>query len=212
MNPAANPERSSQAAVPPLLETLRVVLEERSRGFTAPKPRSKRRAAGVLVLFYNRGAQLHLVFFKRTDKVPTHKGQVAFPGGSGDTTDRDLEATALREAHEELGIDPTRVVMLGPLRPFDTFVSNFMVSPFCGYLIDDDPVFKPQPFEVEEVFEIPLSKLRDGRNRHRGKVPGFNVPIPLPYYKVDGAIIWGATGGIVDELLGALDEADTLSA
>ena len=212
MNPAANPERSPTAALPPLLEALRVVLERRSRQFAPPAPHSRRRAAGVLALFYYRAGELHIVFFKRTDKVPTHKGQVAFPGGSGDTGDRDLEATALREAQEELGIDPSRVVMLGPLRPFDTFVSNFMVSPFCGYLIDANPVFKPQPFEVEEVFEIPLAKLRDRRNRHRGKVPGFNVPIPLPYYKISGAIIWGASGGIVAELLSALDEADALSA
>ena len=100
----------------------------------------------------------------------------------------------------------------GPFSPFDTFVSNFVVSPFCGYLVDPDPVFDPQPFEVEEVFEIPLAKLRDERNRHRGKVPGFNVPFPLPYYKIDGAVIWGASGGIVAELLSALDEADALSA
>jgi hypothetical protein len=57
--------------------------------------------------------------------------------------------------------------------------------------------------------EIPVARLRDTRNRHRGKVPGFNVPFPLPYYRIDDAIIWGATGGIVGELLTALDEADS---
>src|ERR1700682_5666818 len=143
MDPAANPQQSPTPALPPLLDALRQVLERRSRSYTTPRVRSQRRAAGVLVLFYERKGELAIVFFKRTEKVPTHKGQVAFPGGSGDPGDRDLEDTALREAHEELDIGPDRVVMLGPLRPFDTFVSNFIVSPFCGYLIDSDPVFKP---------------------------------------------------------------------
>jgi 8-oxo-dGTP pyrophosphatase MutT (NUDIX family) len=133
---------------------------------------------------------------------------VAFPGGSGEPGDHDLRETALREAREELGIDPSRVVMLGALKPFDTFISNFVVSPFCGWLPDPDPVFVPQPFEVEEVLEVPLDELRDRRSRHRGWVPGFNLPLPLPYYRVGRAVIWGASGGIVEELLEALAEAE----
>src|SRR5579859_5040141 len=201
MDAAANPSEPPRAATPPLLEALAEVLERRGRSYPEVQAPSRRRAAGVLALFYERAGELCLVFFKRTEKVPTHKGQVAFPGGSGETGDADLAATALREAQEELGIDPSRVVMLGALRPFDTFVSNFVVSPFAGYLLDADPVFTPQPFEVEEVLEIPLAQLRNKQNRHRGKVPGFNVPFPLPYYKIGGAIVWGATGGIVAELL-----------
>ena len=192
---------------PPLLQRLARVLERRARTFDL-KPSPKRRAAGVLALFYMREGRLHLVFIRRTEKVPTHKGQVAFPGGSGEADDKDLGETALREAWEELGIDRTRVVMLGALRPFETFVSNFVVSPFCGWLVDADPVFVAQPFEVAEVLEIPLEELRNRKNRHRGKVPGFNVPIPLPYFRLADTIIWGATGGIVDELLEALNEAE----
>ena len=207
MDAAASQMKPGEQPPPPLLQSLARVLQRRARTFDF-KPSPKRRAAGVLALFYMREGRLHLVFFRRTEKVPTHKGQVAFPGGSGEADDKDLGETALREAWEELGIDRTRVVMLGALRPFETFVSNFVVSPFCGWLVDADPVFVAQPFEVAEVLEVPLEQLRNRKNRHRGKVPGFNVPIPLPYFRLADTIIWGATGGIVDELLGALDEAE----
>ena len=148
------------------------------------------------------------MFFRRTETVPTHKGQVAFPGGSADPGDTNLLATALREAHEEVGVDPATVVVLGEMRTFDTFVSNFTVTPFCGYYRVPDPTFVPTDHEVAELKEVPLAKLRNKRSRHVGRVPGFNVPFPLPFYKVEGTIIWGASGGVVDELLAALDEAE----
>src|SRR5437899_1495383 len=120
MDPAASPTESESRPLPPLLEALAEILHRREQVHPEVNAPSKRRAAGVLALFYERHGELHLVFFRRTEKVPTHKGQVAFPGGSGEARDSDLMATALREAKEELGIDPDRVVMLGPLRPFDT--------------------------------------------------------------------------------------------
>ncbi|GAC1334349.1 MAG: CoA pyrophosphatase [Candidatus Dormibacteria bacterium] len=211
MSVSAARGRPDDSQLPPLMEALMAVLARRAARYSF-KPNPRRRAAGVLVLFYLRAERLHLLLFRRTEKVPTHKGQVAFPGGSREAADVSLEETAMREAREELGVDTDRVVRLGPLKPFETFVSNFVVSPFCGWLVDPDPLFTAQPFEVEDVLEVAVDDLRRQENRHRGLVPGFNVPFPLPYYRVDGTIIWGATGGIVEELVEALDEAEAMLA
>ncbi|MHB8509560.1 MAG: NUDIX hydrolase [Candidatus Dormibacteria bacterium] len=201
------PSSTPASTLPPLLRALAAELTARAREYPAMKP-SRKRAAGVLVLFFLRGDELRVLFFRRTDRVPTHKNQVAFPGGSKDRGDADLLETALREAREEVGLETARVTVLGAMRPFDTRVNNFAISPFCAYLADADPVWVPQDFEVEEILEIPLARLRDRRRRRLGLVPGFNIPFPLPYYEVDGAIIWGATGGVVAELIEALDKAE----
>jgi 8-oxo-dGTP pyrophosphatase MutT (NUDIX family) len=195
--------------LPDLLARLQRVLERRGGSHRVPA-QSGRRAAGVLVPFFIRAGELRLLMFRRTDQVPTHKNQVAFPGGSREEEDRDLLETAIREAREEVGIDSSRLTHLGPLQPFDTRVNQFVVSPFCAFLHDPDPVFMPQPFEVEALLELPLAELRDRRTRHLGKVPGFSVPIPLPYYRLQGAIVWGVSGAIVGELLDALAEAERL--
>jgi 8-oxo-dGTP pyrophosphatase MutT (NUDIX family) len=209
MNRALAVDHPDAGGVPPLLRALAGVLERWAAGYREPRARSNRRAAAVLALFYQKGGELHLAFFRRTERVTTHKGQVAFPGGSADPGDASMLDTALREAHEELGVDSSRVVILGSMQAFDTFVSNFVVTPFVGYYLDPDPVFVPTVYEVAELQEVRLGALRDPKNRRVGRVPGFNVPIPLPYYKVGDCVIWGASGGIVAELLKALDEAES---
>lgn len=193
--------------LPPAIASLAEVLARRGE---PAKPEPGRRTAAVLVPFFYRGPELRIVLFRRTDRVPTHQGQVAFPGGSVDPGDKTLLDAALREANEELAIDPARVVPLGPLRPFNTRGSDFVLHPFAAFLRDRDPTFVPQPFEVETIIEVPVDQLRNPASRKRGLVPGFArmVPIPLPYYNIDGAIIWGVSGAVVDDLLHALDEAD----
>src|SRR5258708_33983195 len=93
---AIHPE-PPKAATPPLLEALAEGLQRRSRDYPEVSAPSRRRAAGVLALFYERGGEMHLGFFKRTEKGPTHKGQRAFPGGPGEAADADLPATAQPE-------------------------------------------------------------------------------------------------------------------
>ena len=205
---ASSDQDARQVQPPPLLTQLARVLARRAPGYAEVRVNPRRRASSVLVPFFIREGELRALLILRTSSVATHKGQVAFPGGATDPEDGTMLDTALRESREEVGIDPGRVAVLGALQPFDTIVSNFVIHPFVGFLVEPDPVFVPQPSEVETALEIPLEALRDRRNRHRGLVPGFSVPIPLPYYKVNDTVIWGASGAILGELLTALDEAD----
>src|SRR5258708_38582009 len=108
MDVAANPSELPRAATPPLLEALAEVLVRRSRDYPAVDAPARRRAAGGLALFYERAGEMHLVFFQRTEKVPTHKGPAAFPGGPGGAGRPPLAAAALPAAPGALGIDPRR--------------------------------------------------------------------------------------------------------
>lgn len=165
-------------------------------------PARELRAAAVLVAFVPRDDDWHLILTKRSSRLKHHPGQVAFPGGKQDDGDADLAATALREAHEEIGLPSDRVEVLGHLAPHET-VTGFDVTPVVGLFSGAfDPV--PEPGEVDEVFHVPLSHIADparysvqsrrwrGQQRHY-----YTVPFG-PYY------IWGATArmlrGLADRL------------
>lgn len=148
----------------------------------------------------------HVVFTRRTETVADHKGQVAFPGGRVDNGDEFPFGTALREANEEIGINPSDVTILGRMESLMT-ISNYLVTPVIGEIPWDYP-FTPQPDEVSRIFTIPLDWLAQDDHievHHRSVVfPTSNQaqPLRVVYFKeYEQEIVWGISAEITLRLL-----------
>ena len=169
----------------------------------ASGPGTAKKEAGVLVPLIERTSGVHVVLTKRAAHLSSHPGQIAFPGGKRDVGDADISATALREAHEETGLDPSLVQILGQLPAHET-VTGFNITPTIGW-IRTPWVVKADPGEVAEVFEVPLSHVMMVRNfqvqsRHwRGQRRSYYCVPYGPYYS------WGATARILRGLADQLD-------
>jgi 8-oxo-dGTP pyrophosphatase MutT (NUDIX family) len=150
----------------------------------------------VLVPLYRE--PLTAVFTVRRDDLRRHAGEISFPGGRQDHPEEDLRATALREAEEEIGLDPGGVELVGALPPVGTFVTGYRIFPFVG-LIEPGQTWRPQATEVAEVLEFTLEELVRGHEMQRLIRKG--VPVKTPTYTVEGHLVWGATARIVQELL-----------
>jgi 8-oxo-dGTP pyrophosphatase MutT (NUDIX family) len=140
---------------------------------------------------------LTAVFTERRADLRRHAGEISFPGGRQDEPDEDLRTTALREAQEEIGLDPARVELQGALPPVGTFVTGYRIFPFVG-TVERQP-WRPQEAEVAQVLEFPLAELVAGYKSKRLIRRG--VPVRTPTYTVDGHLVWGATARIVQSLL-----------
>jgi 8-oxo-dGTP pyrophosphatase MutT (NUDIX family) len=155
--------------------------------------------AGVLVLFYPREGKLHLVFTRRTDNVDFHKGQISFPGGRLEAGEA-LEQAALREAQEELEVDPGSIRILGMLTPLYIPPSNYCIYPVVA-LAESRPDFQPSQIEVAEVIEIPLAHLLNPQNIRREMWNIRSADVEVPFYAFGEHKIWGATAMVLAELL-----------
>jgi len=162
---------------------------------------SELKCAAVLVPLLQMSGAWHLLYTRRTERVESHKGQVSFPGGACDSGETDAESTALREAREEVGLDPSRVRILGRLTDLVT-ITSFRVTPVVG-LIDWPAVFRLEENEVERVFTIPLDWLADPSNRWEFPLAGRNGTV-ITYHPFDGELLWGATARITVSFLNVL--------
>jgi len=159
--------------------------------------------AAVLLALYGWPAEPGLIFTERRADLRRHAGEISFPGGRQDPDDADLAATALREAEEEIALDPAAVTLAGALAPVSTFVSGYRVHPFVGTVADPLELgLEPNPTEVETVLTFSLEILREGYAMRRLIRRG--IPLHTPTYEVDGALIWGATARILADLLARL--------
>lgn len=162
------------------------------------------REAAVVAPLYSRGGRPHLLFTVRSLDLASHRGEISFPGGSRDPEDETIGATALREAQEELGLDPARIELLGTLPLVFAGPSNFVVTPFVGWLGEGPPELTPSPAEVAEVIEAPLAALADPTIYHTEIWQRFGQPHLLHFYDFGPYRIWGATGRMLRSLLDLL--------
>jgi 8-oxo-dGTP pyrophosphatase MutT (NUDIX family) len=162
-----------------------------------------RRAAFLLALFDYEG-ETHLVFIRRATTLRSHSGEIAFPGGAVEASDASLVIAALREAQEEIGLDPARVDVLGILPPVFTSVSNFVVTPVVAFLPQGAGQLHLQESEVTELIFASLQGLADPAIFHTEQWTRSGITHTVYFYAYGAYNIWGATARMLNALLEAL--------
>lgn len=158
------------------------------------------RGAAVLVALFEEDGAARVILTKRPDTMPSHRGDVAFPGGTRQPGDASLADAALREAEEEIGLPPTEVTLLGELDTLSTVTSRFLVAPFLGAL-SGRPVLVADPTEVVRIFDVSLADLlADGVHREEHWGLG-SVSRPVHFFDVAGETVWGVTARILADFL-----------
>jgi 8-oxo-dGTP pyrophosphatase MutT (NUDIX family) len=158
------------------------------------------RLGAVLALLYDVGGELALVLTRRPDYDGVHAGQVSFPGGRHEPPET-LERTALRETHEEVGVEPERVTLLGALTPLYILPSDYEVHPFVGYHAAGRPAFVPDAREVAAVLEVPLRELLDPASRREEEWELRGMRMMVPFFLFGEHKVWGATAMMLSEFV-----------
>lgn len=159
--------------------------------------------AGVLVLLYPIESKVHTVLIQRVShQKDKHSGQISFPGGRLESTDTNLEHCALRETHEEIGLKPDKIQVLGKLTSLYIPVSNFLVQPFVA-MMKSPPQFIPEVNEVASIIPVELDRFfhKEVVKKRDMLVDSGIRLIDVPYYDLKPNVVWGATAMIMSELI-----------
>jgi len=176
---------------------------KRTKASTIVNSDKKPKLSAVLMLIYPKENIPHFTLIQRTEYKGTHGGQISFPGGKQES-DESLKETALRETFEEIGVNAEHVQVLGEITQVYIPPSNFLVSPFIGFL-DYEPSFTPETKEVDEIIEVNILDLIDDEKIKQkkikaGKYTETPLLIDVPYFELNYNTVWGATATILSEV------------
>jgi 8-oxo-dGTP pyrophosphatase MutT (NUDIX family) len=190
--------------LPGIAAQLRFVPSPIVRGWEPGQYPSDTRQAAALLLLYPNEAGVAVPLTVRAGHLARHAGQISLPGGATDPGETIADA-ALREAAEEIAVDPATVRVLGELTPVHVIVSGFTLHPVVG-VTDVRPAFQAAPGEVQEILEVSLDDLRDASRIRQGTRIREGVAIEYPYFDLLGHQVWGATAMVLGEFICLLQD------
>lgn len=181
---------------------MRNLLAERLSGYAPRQLALDYPEAGILVPVTNNHQQPELIFTLRSANLKTHRGQVSFPGGRRDLTDTSLEATALRESHEEIGLPPEHVHVIAPL---SQVMSRYgiLVTPYVGVVPEDYPLVA-NPAEIESIFQVPIDFFLEDQRERTDALSFLNHTFYVPCYRWERYQIWGLSAVVLVDFLNAV--------
>ena len=183
------------------LEALESAISGYNSRTLTDETKEQRRSAVLIPIYCSAQNSLHLILTRRSAMMKHHTHEVSFPGGNQEPEDQDLWATAIREAHEEIGLNPELPRFVGTLDSFVTVGSNSLVTPFVG-ILDTVPALEANPMEVEEIIDIPLTELLDP-NIYREEIWQWQdgKSRPVFFFELIGDTVWGATASMLRQFL-----------